>query len=95
MAGPEQDLLIGGKPAFGFSLDIPPVEKTSEDIQRGTEERPVFDIVNPEGENAGNSEFTRAGRFWEFRITPYVSLAWNLDPESGVQKVYMLDLPGL
>lgn len=129
----------GGSPLFSFSLDIPPVEKTPEEIQRetdyarirfasmggtlpegfepepyhnlvenigvdsqgnlwvqrGTEERPVFDIVSPEGEHAGTAEFPRAGRFWEFRITPYGSLAWNLDPESGVQKVYILDLPKL
>ncbi len=129
----------GGSPLFSFSLDIPPVEKTPEEIQmetdyarirlasmggtlpegfepepyhnlvesigvdslgnlwvqRGTEERPVFDIVSPEGEHIGTSEFPMAGRFWEIRITPHGSLAWNLDPESGVQKVYILDLPGL
>lgn len=64
-------------------------------IQRGTEERPVFDIVNCEGEQIGTSEFPRPGMFWEFSITPYGSLAWDLDPESGVQKLYILELPDL
>ena len=62
-------------------------------IQRGTEERPVFDIINNNGDHIGTAVFPRTGKFWQFSITPNGSLAWNLDPVSGFQRVYMIDLP--
>ncbi len=62
-------------------------------IQRGTEEKPVFDIFNNDGEHIGSAEFPRCGRHWKFSISPNGSLVWNLDPVSGFQKVYMLELP--
>jgi hypothetical protein len=62
-------------------------------IQRGTEEKPVFDIIDNDGVHIGTAEFPRNGRHWKFSITPYGTLAWNLDPESGVQRVYTLELP--
>lgn len=125
-----------GNLRFSFSLDIPQVEKTTQEtqaeieyaririaafggvlpegfepdpyhtlvegigidsngnlwIQRGTERHPVFDVVNSEGEHIGTAEYPRSGYLWRFSITPYGSLAWNLDPESGVQRVYILDM---
>lgn len=62
-------------------------------IQRGTEEKPVFDIIDNDGVHIGTAEFPRNGYHWKFSITPYGSLAWNLDPESGIQRVYTLELP--
>jgi len=62
-------------------------------IQRGTEKKPVFDIVDAEGDHIGTAEFPRTGHHWKFSISPNGSLAWNLDPVSGFQKVYILDLP--
>lgn len=64
-------------------------------IQRGTEERPVFDIIDNDGIHVGTAEFPRTGKFWQFSITPNGSLAWNLDPVSGFQRVYMIDLPAV
>ena len=62
-------------------------------IQRGTEEIPVFDIFDSTGTHIATAEFPRASRHWRFSITPYGSIAWNLDPESGYQIVYLLELP--
>lgn len=129
---------IHGNLLFSFSLGIPPVEKTPQElleeteysriqfaslglntlpegfepdpfhtliadlgvdsrgnlwIQRGTEEIPVFDIIDNAGVHIGTAEFPRPGKHWQFSITPNGSLAWNLDPESGFQRVYMIDLP--
>jgi len=129
---------IQGNLFFSFSLAIPPVAKTSDElldetefagmqfaalglnslpevfepdplhvlivglgvdedgnlwVQRGTEEKPVFDIIDSNGDHVGTAEFPWTGHHWRFSISPNGSLAWNLDPESGFQKVYMLDLP--
>ena len=129
---------IHGNSLFSFSLGIPPVAKTQQElleeteyariqfsslgmntlpegyepdpfhtliaglgvdsrgnlwIQRGTEERPVFDIIDNDGVHIGTAEFPRPGKYWQFSISPNGSLAWNLDPLSGVQRVYMIDLP--
>ena len=129
---------IHGDSLFSFSLGIPPVAKTPQElleetdytriqfsslglntlpegfepdpfhtlivdlgvdsrgnlwIQRGTEERPVFDIIDNDGDHIGTAEFPSTGRHWKFSITPNGSLAWNLDPISGFQRVYMIDLP--
>ncbi len=62
-------------------------------IQRGTEERPVFDIIDSDGDHIGAAEFPRKGKYWQFSVAPNDSLAWNLDPVSGFQRVYMIDLP--
>lgn len=62
-------------------------------IQRGTEAQPVFDIFDTTGDHIGTAEFPGTGKQWQFSITPYGSLAWNSDPLSGVQKVYMIELP--
>jgi len=62
-------------------------------IQRGTEEKPVFDIIDTNGDHIGTAEFPRTGRHWKFSISPNGSLAWNLDPVSGYQRVYILELP--
>lgn len=131
---------VQGNLFFSFSLGIPPVARTSDElleeteyarmqfaslglntlpegfepdplhvlvfglgvdedgnlwIQRGTEERPVFDIIDTDGDHIGTAEFPRTGRHWKFSISPNGSLAWNLDPVSGFQKVYILDLPAI
>jgi len=123
---------------YSFSMEMPPVEKTPEEleeetefqrlqfaalgmntlpedfepepfhpfivglgvdcdgnlwIQRGTGGTPVFDIVDGEGVYIGTAEFPRTGHFWNFSITPYGSIGWNSDPVSGVQRLYILDLP--
>lgn len=62
-------------------------------IQRGTEEIPVFDVFDTSGTHIATAEFPRNGRHWCFSITPYGNLTWNLDPESGYQTVYLLELP--
>jgi hypothetical protein len=62
-------------------------------VQRGTEANPVFDVFDETGVHVATAEYPRAGKFWEFSITPYGSLAWNNDPLSGIQKLYMIDLP--
>ena len=48
-------------------------------------------ILLHEALDAGS--FSRPGKYWQFSISPNGSLAWNLNPLSGVQRVYMLDLP--
>lgn len=62
-------------------------------VQRGTEANPVFDVFDSAGIHVATAEFPRVGRFWQFSITPYGSLAWNNDPLSGIQKLYIIDLP--
>jgi len=52
-------------------------------------------VVNPEGAHIATAEYPRPGRLWKFSITPHGSLAWDLDPASGTQRIYMLDLPEL
>jgi hypothetical protein len=62
-------------------------------VERGTEAKPVFDIVDSEGMHIGTAEFPRTGHHWKFCISPYGSLAWNLDPVSGYQEIYIIELP--
>lgn len=62
-------------------------------VQRGTEQSPVFDVFDTAGIHIATAEFPVVGKQWQFSITPNGSLAWNNDPLSGVQKLYMIDLP--
>ncbi len=64
-------------------------------VQRGTEPNPVFDVFDTDGVHVATAEYPRVGKSWQFRITPNGTLAWNNDPLSGVQKLYMIDLPVL
>lgn len=64
-------------------------------VQRGTEANPVFDVFDEAGVHVATAEFPYAGRFWQFSITPCGTLAWNNDPLSGIQKLYMIDLPAI
>ncbi len=64
-------------------------------VQRGTEVNPVFDVFDFDGNHVATAEFPHAGRYWQFSITPNGCIAWNNDPLSGVQKVYMIELPVL
>ena len=92
---------LGGALPEGFAPD--PMHNLVKDIgvdnkgnlwvQRGTESNPVFDVVDSSGRHIASVDFPRNGRYWRFSITPYGSLAWDMDPESGVQRVYILDLP--
>lgn len=80
-------------PLHNLVEDIGVDEKGNLWVQRGTEGHPVFDVVDERGNHIASVDFPRSGRYWRFSITPYGSLAWNLDPESGIQRVYILDLP--
>ncbi len=64
-------------------------------VQRGTEPNPVFDVFDREGNQIAVVEFPRVGKEWQFSITPYGALAWDNDPQSGIQRVYTIDLPEL
>lgn len=64
-------------------------------VQRGTEANPVFDVFDSAGVHVATAELRITGRFWQFSITPYGALAWNSDPLSGIQKLYMIDLPDI
>ena len=64
-------------------------------VQRGTESIPVFDVFNTSGEHTATVEFPCEGRFWKFSITPYGSLAWDTDPQSGIQRLYSICLPSV
>ena len=62
-------------------------------VQRGTEPAQVFDIFDMNGEHLLSAQFPREGSSWKFHIDHHGVLAWEEDPASGVQKIYMLELP--
>lgn len=62
-------------------------------VQRGTESAPVFDIFDMNGEHLLSAKFPREGHSWKFHIDNHGILAWEEDPESGIQKIYLLELP--
>ncbi|MCK5064101.1 MAG: hypothetical protein KAQ97_02390, partial [Candidatus Fermentibacteraceae bacterium] len=62
-------------------------------VQRGTETAPVFDIFDMNGEHILSAQFPREGHSWKFHIDHHGILAWEEDPESGIQKIFMLELP--
>jgi len=62
-------------------------------IRRGTELMPVFDVFDMAGEHLFSARFPMEGSGWRFHIESLGMLAWNEDPESGVQKVYMIQVP--
>ncbi len=64
-------------------------------VQRGTETAPVFDIFDMNGEHLLSAKFPREGHSWKFHIDHHGILAWEEDPESGTQKIYLLELPDM
>ncbi len=62
-------------------------------VQRGTEEMPVFDVFNMTGDHLFSARFPVEGLSWRFHIESGGILAWDEDPESGIQKVYILQKP--
>ncbi len=62
-------------------------------VQRGTELKPVFDVFDMTGEHLFSARFPMEGLSWKFHIESRGMLAWEEDPESGVQKVYMIEEP--
>jgi len=62
-------------------------------VQRGTESDPVFDVFNMAGDHLFSACFPLEGQTWKFHIESRGMLAWEEDPQSGVQKVYMTQTP--
>lgn len=62
-------------------------------VQRGTELMPVFDVFDMTGEQLFSASLPMEGLSWMFHIESRGMLAWEEDPESGVQKVYMIEMP--
>jgi len=62
-------------------------------VQRGTELEPVFDVFDMTGEHLFSARFPMEGLSWKFHIESRGMLGWEEDPESGVQKVYIVEEP--
>jgi hypothetical protein len=60
-------------------------------VQRGTELMPVFDVFDMTGEHLFSARFPMEGSCWKFHIESRGMLAWEEDPESGVQKIYIVE----
>jgi len=65
-------------------------------VQRGTRSQPVFDVYDPErgGAHLFSARLPLPGRRWQVRIYDGTMLAWDEDPFSGVQTLYLIELPG-
>jgi hypothetical protein len=59
-------------------------------VQRGTQERPFFDIFDLEGTLIGHRVFPEPGWTWHFSMGPMGILAWEDDPELGYQQLFMV-----
>lgn len=63
-------------------------------VKRGTEVLPVFDVFDRSGMHVATVELALPGtETWTFRFAGERALAWSTDPEDGVQRAYLLDLP--
>ncbi len=62
-------------------------------VQRGTELMPVFDVFDMSGEHLFSARFPLSGTGWRFHIESRGILAWDEDPESGIQKVFVVEVP--
>lgn len=62
-------------------------------VLRGTEDPPVFDVFDAEGCHSFSAVFPRKGLNWKFHVSGEGMLAWNGDPETGVQRVYVVETP--
>jgi hypothetical protein len=63
-------------------------------VMRGTELEPVFDVYGTDtGEHLFSAVLPRESASWKFYIDGYGMLAWEEDPPSGYQRLYIIDLP--
>lgn len=60
-------------------------------VRRGTHLEPFFDIYDLEGNLLRHAVFPAEGWSWQTETTASGILAWELDPEEGYQKLYLLD----
>lgn len=60
-------------------------------VQRGTTDTPFFDIFHRDGNHLRHAVFPEEGWSWTFNISPYGILAWEADPASGFQQLYLLE----
>lgn len=60
-------------------------------VQRGTMAAPFFDIFDGQGNLLRHAVFPVEGWSWTFHISPEGMLAWEADPASGFQQLYMLE----
>jgi len=60
-------------------------------VQRGTQEQPLFDIFDLEGNPVGHRVFEKTGWSWQFSISEDGILAWEDDPEQGFQQLHIID----
>jgi len=65
-------------------------------VQRGTGTEPVFDVYDPNrgGAHLFSARLPLPGRRWQVRMYHDTMLAWDEDPPSGVQTLYLIELPG-
>ena len=64
-------------------------------VQRGTQERPLFDIFDMGGELVKQYVFQETGWSWRFSISEQGILAWEEDPEAGYQQLNIVDCSGI
>lgn len=64
-------------------------------VQRGTDLAPLFDVYDMHGEHLFSAQLPVESRSWKFHIDRYGILAWEEDPVSGFQKLYMIDTPDM
>jgi len=60
-------------------------------VRRGTCDSPFFDIFDTEGNLLHHAVFPAEGWSWKTDVSQYGILAWEEDPESGYQKLYVLE----
>jgi hypothetical protein len=59
-------------------------------VRRGTVDSPFFDIYSLDGEPLYHAVFPAEGWSWKTSVTQQGILAWEEDPETGYQKLYVL-----
>ena len=60
-------------------------------VQRGTELEPVFDIYDLSGQHLFSAQLPMESRSWKFHVAAEGMLAWEEDPETGFQKLYVIE----
>ncbi len=60
-------------------------------VRRGTTDVPFFDIFDSEGNLLHHTVFPREGWSWKTSVSPEGILAWEEDPETGYQVLYLLE----
>lgn len=60
-------------------------------VQRGTHERPLFDVFDLNGSLIRHYVFQETGWSWRFSISEQGILAWEEDPELGYQQLSIVD----